>query len=169
MTVITDHACQEIAASLVAELEKTGCEYHTFVLEELAPRPLVDMPQPVLDDLAKSQVSIFAVQAQPNELKTRMQMCDVVNQHGLRHAHMVNIEKKIMLEGMRADFQQVDELTLRVMNIVDKARQIRAVTSGGHRYSRRSDAGLSLDQDERNHQPGKMGQSAGRRNVHVAS
>src|SRR4051812_27241461 len=122
VTVITDRACQEIAASLVAELEKTGCEYHSFLLEDLAPRPLVDMPQSVLDDLAKSQVSIFAVQAQPNELRTRMQMCDVVNQHGLRHAHMVNIEKKIMLEGMRADFQQVDDLTLRVMNIVNKAR-----------------------------------------------
>src|SRR4051794_7583179 len=126
VTVITDHACQEIAASLVAELDKTGCEYHTFVLEELAPRPLVDMPQLILDNLAQSQVSIFAVHAQANELKTRMQMCDVVNQHGLRHAHMVNIEKKIMLEGMRADFQQVDDLTLRVMNIINKARQIRA-------------------------------------------
>jgi aminopeptidase len=131
VTVITDHACEEIAASLVSELEETGCEFHTFVLEDLAPRPLVDMPQLILDDLAKSQVSIFAVQAQPNELKTRMQMCDVVNQHGLRHAHMVNIEKKIMLEGMRADFQQVDDLTLRVMNIVKEARQIRAVTPAG--------------------------------------
>jgi aminopeptidase len=131
VTVITDHACEEIAASLVSELEETGCEFHTFVLEDLAPRPLVDMPQPVLEDLAKSQVSIFAVQAQPNELKTRMQMCDVVNQHGLRHAHMVNIEKKIMLEGMRADFQQVDDLTLRVMNIVKEARHIRAVTPAG--------------------------------------
>src|SRR3954462_3238453 len=131
VTVITDRACEEIAARLVAELEKTGCDYHAFVLEDLAPRPLVDMPQPVLDDLAKSQVSIFAVQAQANELKTRMQMCDVVNQHGLRHAHMVNIEKKIMLEGMRADFQQVDELTYRVMNIVNKARTVRAVTPAG--------------------------------------
>jgi aminopeptidase len=131
VTVITDHACEEIAASLVAELAEVGCEYHTFLLEDLAPRPLTDMPQSVLDDLAKSQVSIFAVQAQPNELRTRMQMCDVVNQHGLRHGHMVNIEKKIMLEGMRADFQQVDHLTRRVMDIVDKARQVRAVTPAG--------------------------------------
>ncbi len=39
-------------------------------------------------------MSIFAVQPQPNELKTRMQMTDVVNRKKLRHAHMVNIEKK---------------------------------------------------------------------------
>jgi len=131
VTLITDRACEEIAASLVAELATCGCPYNTFVLEELAPRPLVDMPQAVLDDLESSQVSIFAVQAQANELKTRMQMCEVVNRKRLRHGHMVNIEKKIMLEGMRADFNKVDELTLRVMNIVNKARAVRAVTPAG--------------------------------------
>ncbi len=44
---------------------------------------------------------------------------------------MVNIEKKIMLEGMRADFDKVDELTLRVMNIVKGAKCIRATTPAG--------------------------------------
>ncbi|MBV9226493.1 MAG: aminopeptidase [Acidobacteriaceae bacterium] len=131
VTVITDQASEEIAASLVAELEDCDCTYNTFVLEDLAPRPLVNMPEVVLNDLTTSQVSIFAVQAQANELRTRMQMCDVVNRHRLRHAHMVNIEKKIMLEGMRADFQQVDELTRRVMEIANKARCIRATTPAG--------------------------------------
>ena len=131
VTLITDTACEEIAASLVAELNECGCPYNSFILEDLAPRPLVDMPRPVLEDLETSQVSVFAVQAQPNELKTRMQMCDVVNRRKLRHGHMVNIEKKIMLEGMRADFAKVDELTLRVMNIVEKAHSIRAMTPAG--------------------------------------
>jgi len=131
VTLITDKACMEIAASLAAELDARGCRHQDFILEDLAPRPLVDMPQVVLDDLATSQVSIFAVRAQTNELKTRMQMCNVVNQKKLRHAHMVNIEKKIMMEGMRADFQKVDELTLRVMNIVNRAKQIRACTPAG--------------------------------------
>ncbi|MBV9765529.1 MAG: aminopeptidase [Acidobacteriaceae bacterium] len=131
VTLITDRACEEIAASLVSELEQCGCSYNAFLLEDLAPRPLTDMPHVILDDLASSQVSIFAVQAQANELKTRMQMCDVVNRKKLRHGHMVNIEKKIMLEGMRADFLKVDELTIRVMNIVNKARSIRASTHGG--------------------------------------
>ena len=131
VTLITDEACQEIAASLVSELNARGCEHRNFVLEELAPRPLVDMPQVILDDMATSQVSIFAVRAQMNELKTRMQMCNVVNEKKLRHAHMVNIEKKIMLEGMRADYKKVDELTLRVMNIVSHAKQIRATTPAG--------------------------------------
>ena len=131
VTVITDRACEEVAASLVHELLNVPCRFQSFVLEELAPRPLLDMPQPILDDMESSDVSIFAVQAQRNELKTRMQMTDVVNRRHMRHAHMVNIEKKIMLEGMRADFVKVDELSARVLEIASKARAIRATTAAG--------------------------------------
>jgi aminopeptidase len=131
VTVITDRACEEVAASLVHELLNVPCRFQSFVLEELAPRPLLDMPQPILDDMESSDVSIFAVQAQRNELKTRMQMTDVVNRRHMRHAHMVNIEKKIMIEGMRADFVKVDELSARVLEIASKARSIRATTAAG--------------------------------------
>src|SRR5271169_3039553 len=131
VTLITDEACEEIAAALVQELNAVGCRYNTFVLEQLAPRPLADMPEIVLHDMETSEVSIFAVQAQKNELKTRMQMTDVVNRRHMRHAHMVNIEKKIMLEGMRADFVKVDELSVRVLEIASKARSIRATTGAG--------------------------------------
>src|SRR5579872_297812 len=111
VTVITDEATKEIAASIVHELEAVGAPYHAWVLEDLAPRPLVDLPGEIVEDLETSQVSIFAVQAQTNELRSRMQMTDVVNRRKIRHAHMVNINRQIMLEGMRADFQKVDRLS----------------------------------------------------------
>jgi leucyl aminopeptidase (aminopeptidase T) len=131
VTLITDWACAEIAASIAAELDKLGSPYNTFVLEELAPRPLTDMPKPVLDDMESSQVSIFAVVAQKNELRTRMQMTDVVNRRKMRHAHMVNIERRIMLEGMRADFIKVDELSAKVLDIATGPRKVRARTAAG--------------------------------------
>jgi leucyl aminopeptidase (aminopeptidase T) len=131
VTLITDDACLEIAASIARELDEVRVRYKAFVLEELAPRPLVDMPAEVLDDLESSQVSVYAVQAQRNELKTRMQMTDVVNRRKIRHAHMVNIEKQIMLQGMRADFLEVDDLTARVREIASHARFIRACTAAG--------------------------------------
>jgi leucyl aminopeptidase (aminopeptidase T) len=131
VTVITDEASREIAASIVRELEKAGAPYHSFVLEEIAARPMSDMPQVILDDMESSQVSIYAVVAQQNELRTRMQMTDVVNRRRMRHAHMVNIEKRIMLEGMRADFERVDELSLRVWEIATAASQVRARTAAG--------------------------------------
>lgn len=43
--VITDEATLEIAASIVAELEKLGTLYHAWVMEELADRPLRDLPR----------------------------------------------------------------------------------------------------------------------------
>ncbi len=131
VTVITDEVSLEIAAAIVHELEDIGCPYQTWVLEDVATRPLIDLPLAIAEDLETSQVSIFAVQAQTNELKSRMQMTDIVNRRKIRHAHMVNIKKRIMLEGMRADFQKVDRLSVKVMEIVLKAKQIRAKTPAG--------------------------------------
>jgi aminopeptidase len=129
--VITDEVTQEIAAALVSELEKLGAPYHAWVLEDLASRPLKDLPTEILEDLDTSQVSIFAVQAQTNELRSRMQMTEVVNRRKIRHAHMVNINRQIMLEGMRADFLKVDRLSQKVVEMVRKASRIRAKTSAG--------------------------------------
>jgi len=131
VTVITDEVTLEIAAALVHELEAVGCQFNSWVLEDWAPRPLTDLPAPVLEDLETSQVSIFAVQAQMNELKSRMQMTEVVNRQKIRHAHMVNINKQIMLEGMRADFLKVDRLSAKVIARVRVAKQIRATTPAG--------------------------------------
>jgi aminopeptidase len=113
------------------ELEKLGAPYRAWVLEELAERPLKDLPREILNDLETSQVSIFAVQAQRNELRSRIQMTDVVNRRKIRHAHMVNINRQIMLEGMRADFQRVDRLSAKVIGMVRKASKVRATTAAG--------------------------------------
>ncbi len=131
VTVITDEVTKEIAASMVRELEAVGAPYRAWVLEDLAPRPLGDLPAEIIDDLETSQVSIFAVQAQANELRSRMQMTDVVNRRRIRHAHMVNINRQIMLEGMRADFLKVDRISVKVVDMVRKAKQVRAKTPAG--------------------------------------
>jgi aminopeptidase len=131
VTLITDRACQQIAAALARELEGRQLVFNAWILEDLAPRPLADMPRAVLDDMETSQVSIFAVRAQPNELRTRMQMTDVVNRRQMRHAHMVNIDRRIMLEGMRADFDEVDRISTQVWRMASAAREIRATNPAG--------------------------------------
>jgi aminopeptidase len=131
VTLITDEATKEIAASIAAELETVGAPYQAWILEELSPRPLTDLPPAIAEDLETSQVSIFAVQAQTNELRSRMQMTDVVNRKKIRHAHMVNINRQIMLEGMRADFLRVDRISTKVVEMARKAKRIRATTAAG--------------------------------------
>ena len=129
--VITDEITLGIAAALVSELEALGSPHRVWVLEDLAERPLRDLPPEIIEDLETSQVSIFAVWAQRDELRSRMQMTDVVNRKKIRHAHMVNINRQIMLEGMRADFQKVDRLSAKVVAMARKARRVRATTAAG--------------------------------------
>ncbi len=131
VTLITDRSCLTIAASLALELDALGCTWHGFVLEEVAPRPLEGMPVEILEDMESSQVSIFAVEVQPNELRSRMQMTDVVNRRRMRHAHMVNITPEIMTQGMRADFNEIDKLSQAVLDRVRKATYVRATTPAG--------------------------------------
>ncbi len=125
ITIITDQATCDIAAALQAEVEEIGSEHAVFVLENHTERPMQSMPREILDDLAQSQVSIFAAQSQTGELASRMQMSDVVNRQRIRHGHMVNISRQIMLEGMRADFQAIDALSQR---LIERARQARRIT-----------------------------------------
>lgn len=137
VTVVTDRASEEIAAALVHEIEAVGAAYRAFVLEDEAPRPLTDLPASVAADMELSQVSIFAVQVQPNELAARMQLTNIVNRRRMRHAHMVNITPQIMREGMRADYLKVDRLSQKVIEMVRSARQVRATTPAGSDFTAR--------------------------------
>jgi aminopeptidase len=131
VTIITDRACEEIAASLAHEVAAVGAPFAVFVLEDVAARPLVDLPPAVAADMERSQVSIFAVHVQADELASRMQMTDIVNRRRMRHAHMVNINRQIMLEGMRADYHKVDRISQKVLELVRGASEIRATTPAG--------------------------------------
>jgi aminopeptidase len=131
VTLICDRETAPIAASLAQELAANGCRWKAFVVEDLAPRPLTDMPTEILADMETSDVSLFAVQVQRNELRSRMQMTEVVNRRRMRHAHMVNITPQIMCEGMRADYDRVDRLSQKVIEKAQRARFIRATTAAG--------------------------------------
>lgn len=134
ITVITDTATRQIAAALQREVERIGSEYSLFVLEHHARRPLEYMPEIILDDLSRSQVSIFCAQTEPGELGARIQVTMVVNHHRIRHAHMVNINRQIMLEGMCADFVKVDALSQRLIERARRAERITCRTPHGTEF-----------------------------------
>ncbi len=131
ITIITDEATTDIAAALQAEVEEVESECAVFVLENYAPRPLTGMPQVILDDLAMSQVSIFASITQRGELGSRIEMTAVVNEHRIRHGHMVNINREIMTNGMRANFLEVDALSQRLIERARMAERITCKTAHG--------------------------------------
>ncbi len=134
ITVITDEATRDIAAALQAEIEEIGSDHAVFLWENYASRPSSRMPERILEDLAQSQVSIFAAQSQPGELAARRDMTAVVDRHHIRHAHMVNITREIMMEGMRADFREVDALSERLVQRARRTKKIQCKTPHGTQF-----------------------------------
>src|SRR5437762_10895070 len=61
-------------------------------------------------------------------------MTSVVNHHRIRHGHMVNINRQIMLEGMRADFCAVDKLSQRLVQRARQAKRVICKTPNGTEF-----------------------------------
>ena len=161
--------CQEIAASLAARTRaarRSATTPSSWKTSRRGRSPTC--PPKCSHDMETSDVSIFAVKAQPNELRTRMQMTDVVNRRKMRHAHMVNIDRRIMLEGMRADFDEVDRISTQVWQMASAAREIRATNPAGTDIVATLFAQSEVAEDQRHHQPEQVGQSSRRRILHHA-
>ncbi|MEL6821130.1 MAG: aminopeptidase [Calditrichota bacterium] len=126
VTIVAGYECREIVAALQEQLRKIEARHSVLFLEDLGKRPCLKLPKEVLIDLKESQVSIYAAHAMPGELAGRSELTGFVNEHRIRHAHMVNISHQIMLQGMRADFKKVDELSAR---LIAKARQAETITA----------------------------------------
>lgn len=115
VTLLTDRATLEIAASLYSEIERVGAPCAVFVLEDLARRPLVEMPPVVLEQVAQSEVAIACLHPQEGEIASRRQLIDLVEARKMRYAHMVWITPQIMRQAMRADYHAIDALSDRVL------------------------------------------------------
>ena len=131
VVLITDLQTEEIAASLADQVRQAGAELDVHVLEDYGPRPMLYLPAPIREALESAHVSIYAGQPGTGELAFRRDLTAIVNRRGIRHAHMVSISRRIMLEGMRADFNQVDALSTRVRDRAIKAKRIRATSPAG--------------------------------------
>ena len=65
------------ASSLVAEMIKVGAEYSLMVIEDYSSRPLKNMPQPILDDLAKAKVVHFLRNCSYRRASLRIDMTEL--------------------------------------------------------------------------------------------
>mgnify|MGYP003694719173 CR=1 FL=1 len=68
---------------------------------------------------------------QRNELHSRMQMTEVVNRRKIRHAHMVNINRQIMLEGCAPISRKFHRISQKVVKWSEGPRRFRAKTPAG--------------------------------------
>ncbi len=126
--IITDEKTHLIGQALKEESLATGAKVKLIKLEDFHARPLLEMPIGFMDALFKFDptVTLFAADAQKGELAFRMQITMQMFKKGMkyRHGHLVSITPQLMREGMRADYNKIHDLTMRVYEMVKKAQTI---------------------------------------------
>ena len=131
VVLIADRGSLEVAAALARQLRRAAAEFRSVILEDMAERPIRYLPMEMETALEWADVSIFTAAAQPGELAMRRAMTAIVTRKRMRHGHMVGINYRIMMEGMRADYRHVEALTNWVWDKARKAKEITCETPAG--------------------------------------
>ena len=131
VAIVTDRETEEIAASLADQVREVGARAETLIMEDYGPRPMLDLPAPIRASLERVDVSIYAGQPKEGELAFRRALTEIIDRRQIRHAHMVSISHRIMTEAMRADFDEVDAISTRVLERAKKAQSIKATSPAG--------------------------------------
>jgi aminopeptidase len=131
LVVVTDLETEEIGASLADQARQAGASVETFVMEDYGPRPMLTLPPPIAEALERADVSIYAGQPKQGELAFRRALTGIIDRRQIRHAHMVSISHRIMVEAMRANFDEVDAISCRLLERAKNAKKITATSPGG--------------------------------------
>ncbi len=129
--LIADEASREVAAALEQALVEAGADADCLSIESVAARPLRSAPPALLELLGRVDAGLLCVQPQEGELPARMAIVGVVERRRIRYAHMVGVTPRIMREGMRADYLQVDRLSNQLCERMDHARSLTVRTAAG--------------------------------------
>lgn len=133
MAIVTDLETEEISASLADQVREIGAPIEVHVMEDYGQRPMLTLPPPIADALERADVSIYAGQPKQGELAFRRALTAIIDRRQIRHAHMVSISHRIMVEAMRANFDDVDAISCRLLDRALKAKKILATSPGGSR------------------------------------
>ena len=131
VAIVTDLETEEIGASLADQVREVGAPIEVHVMEDYGPRPMLTLPDPVALALETADVSIYAGQPKQGELAFRRALTAIIDRRQIRHAHMVSISHRIMVEAMRANFDDVDAISCRLLDRALQAKKIVATSPGG--------------------------------------
>jgi aminopeptidase len=134
VAVITDRGHADIADAVVEESRAAGGDVVVWVMEEWVERPAKELPRALADEIVhlRPTASFLIVEAQTGELAFRLPVIDLLaHELRCRHAHMVGMDRVLMLDGMTVDYDEVYRMTHRVFEIVRHASRIEVATRLG--------------------------------------
>ena len=143
VALIADEASREVAASLEQALADCGADAQPLLIESVATRPLLQAPAAILDALERADAGILCIQPRQGELAARMAIVSVVERRRIRYAHMVGVTPRIMREGMRADYRQVDRLSQQLCARMEHAASLAVRTPAGTNFTATFDHALA--------------------------
>jgi len=132
--ILSDKVVEEIGQALAQEAEATGAPTRLLLMEDYGPRPMLNAPEAMLQDIRdfNPSVTFMAVSGQPGEVAFRMDVGRLLrNDLNVRHGHMPGITKQLMREGMNVDYQLIHDITFRVYDIARQAKSIHVTTPSG--------------------------------------
>jgi len=134
VAVIEDREHADIAGAVKEEVEQTGADLFSWVMEDLVERPARSFPRDLADAIVgvRPTASYYIGGSMPGELAFRQPMLHLLaDQLRCRHGHMVGIDHRLMVDGMAADYEEVYRVTRRVFEIVRQATRIEVATRLG--------------------------------------
>ena len=139
--IISDETTWLVGKALEEEALATGAVVKLLKLEDWGERPFTEMQAGFMEalfDFAPT-VTLYAAESQKGELTFRMAFIGQMFQSGIkyRHGHMISITEELMRVGMRADYQQIHDLTMRVHEIVKNAKEITFTSKKGSNVTAR--------------------------------
>ncbi|HEX2987585.1 MAG TPA: aminopeptidase [Chloroflexota bacterium] len=134
VAILTDGETERIGLALREESLKAGAEVEMLFLEQFGQRPFTGMPEKLTEALRnwKPTATFFAARGQKGEIAFRIPMRHVlVDELNVRHGHMIDIDERLMVEGMLANYDVVSQLVHRVTDRVRAAREIKVTSPKG--------------------------------------
>src|SRR3954447_2037034 len=134
VALVADQASRDVAASLEQALHSAGAVADCVLIESVSARPMTTAPPEILAALEAADAGILCVQPQEGELPVRMAIVGLVERRRIRYAHMIGVTPRIMREGMRADYRQVDRLSQQLCERMNRAHALTVRTRAGTNF-----------------------------------
>ncbi len=135
--IVTDRATEHLARTLERQAFDLGINQTTFVMEDFGPRPEdgrdpLAFPRQIGSAMHLAQASVFMARMVAGErISFRDPMTDLAEKLRLRHAHMPGFTEEMMVQGMAADYGEIQQRAQRVHALVSRARRITITSPAG--------------------------------------
>jgi aminopeptidase len=131
VVLVTDTETIDVANVIADECQKITKDVKTFNLDEYGKRPLRELPEEIATAVKKASAVFFcAVQYEGEKENIRKPIIRLSTENG-RQAHMPNITKQLMEEGMCTDYNLIKKVSKKVYDVVSKSKKIEVITDKG--------------------------------------